>query len=213
MSTDFFFYRWILQPCPAPPRWYPEVWATPHAADGISKEHLRPPSLLLGLFRLLLVLQCPSPINSQRHRRVVFACVGTTPSRNYSHETHRLSCGRVDGVAAAPASRRSRVCEAVCVAAPSGRHARSAAAGSAGAAPRAASSGARPAPPRHRAGVRAPPRPPREARNHQRGVPRPTDDVGATPGVPRPRPTIVQHATPVLSWSGPRRGPNPLEIA
>ena len=27
----------------------------------------------------------------------------------------------------------------------------------------------------------------REARNHRRGVPRPTNDVGATPGVPRPR--------------------------
>ena len=32
-----------------------------------------------------------------------------------------------------------------------------------------------------------------EARNHQRGVPRHTNDVGATPGAPRPRPTIKQH--------------------
>ena len=54
-------------------RWYPEVWATPHAVDGISKEHLRPPSLLLGLFRLLLVLERPSSINSQGHRAVVLA--------------------------------------------------------------------------------------------------------------------------------------------
>ena len=46
----------MLQPCPAPPRWYPEVWATPHAVDGISKEHLCPPhASLLGLLGLLLV--------------------------------------------------------------------------------------------------------------------------------------------------------------
>ena len=38
-----------------------------------------------------------------------------------------------------------------------------------------------------------------EARNHQRGVPRHTNDVGATPGVPRPRPTIVRHAAPPCS--------------
>ena len=54
-------------------RWYPEVWATPHAVDGISKEHLRPPSLLLGLLGLLLVLERPSSINSQGHRAVIFA--------------------------------------------------------------------------------------------------------------------------------------------
>ena len=73
MIDRLFFYRWILQPCPAPPRWYPEVWATPHAVDGISKEHLRPPSLLLGLLGLLLVLERPSSINSQGHRAVIFA--------------------------------------------------------------------------------------------------------------------------------------------
>ena len=38
-----------------------------------------------------------------------------------------------------------------------------------------------------------------EARNHQRGVPRHTNDVGATPGVPRPRPTIARHAAPPCS--------------
>ena len=54
-------------------RWYPEVWATPHAVDGTSKEHLRPPSLLLGLLGLLLVLERPSSINSQGHRAVIFA--------------------------------------------------------------------------------------------------------------------------------------------
>ena len=45
----------------------------PHAVDGISKEHLRPPSLLLGLLGLLLVLERPSSINSQGHRAVIFA--------------------------------------------------------------------------------------------------------------------------------------------
>ena len=54
-----------------------------------------------------------------------------------------------------------------------------------------------------RDGVRAPPRPAAaaddEARNHQRGVPRHTSDVGATPGVPRPRPTIAGHAAPPCS--------------
>ena len=38
-----------------------------------------------------------------------------------------------------------------------------------------------------------------EARNHQRGVPRHTNDVGATPGAPRPCPTIVRHAAPPFS--------------
>ena len=102
MIDRLFFYRWILQPCPAPPRWYPEVWATPHAVDGISKEHLRPPSLLLGLLGLLLVLQSPSPINSQGHRAVIFAR-GVPDQHVAHHGLHRSAASR-----GAPAVSRRR---------------------------------------------------------------------------------------------------------
>ena len=59
-------------PVSTPWRGGTEVWATPHAVGEFSKEHLRPPSLLLGLFRLLLVLERPSPVDRQRHRAVIF---------------------------------------------------------------------------------------------------------------------------------------------
>ena len=72
----------------------------------------------------------------------------------------------------------------------------------------AKSSGEESTPPRQRRGGRrtAPRRRPGpsaaaddEARNHQRGVPRHTNSVGATVGTPRPRPTIVRHAAPPCS--------------
>ena len=53
--------------------------------------------------------------------------------------------------------------------------------------------------PRRRPGPAAVAAAPLEARNHQRGVRERRDGVGATPGVPRPRPSITQHPTPLFS--------------
>ncbi|CAH0372253.1 unnamed protein product, partial [Pelagomonas calceolata] len=72
-----------------------------------------PPSLLLGLLGLLLVLQSPSPVDRQRHRRVVFTCAGTTLSRN-CRSARGLSCGRVGGVEAVRRRDDAACVEAVC---------------------------------------------------------------------------------------------------